>query len=357
MRDPFPYARPYRDRHGHTRWRFRRQGRDIYLPGSPGDDDFQKAYRNALEGRTRPSKASKSSAPVKTLRACWQVYKASFPEWQRMAASTKRQQSSVAEAFLSEPVAPGSKLKWGDAPVRDLKRRHVRALLTAMSDHPHAGTHRLKVLRKMILAAVDQEWIEHDPTFKISYRPKVGGFRCWTDDELARFEAYWPLRSTPRLVFELALWTGGRKCDIARLAPGNIVGDAIVWQQRKTGKPVHIPIAPRLAAALAHVDMDGPTLALTQYGAPFSVDGLTKRMREWAAAAGVHGVCMHGLRKTLGTRLAEAGGTSRQAMAVLGHSSLAQVELYARGADQERLARDAMAKVVELDAERRRRAG
>ena len=47
----------------------------------------------------------------------------------------------------------------------------------------------------------------------------------------------------------------------------------------------------------------------------------------------------HGLRKAAGRRLAEAGCTPHEIMAVLGHKTLAEAERYTRDADQAALGR------------------
>lgn len=46
-----PFASPYKDRHGKERWRFRRKGVTVSLPGRPGDEAFEAAYAAALAGR------------------------------------------------------------------------------------------------------------------------------------------------------------------------------------------------------------------------------------------------------------------------------------------------------------------
>jgi integrase len=53
---------------------------------------------------------------------------------------------------------------------------------------------------------------------------------------------------------------------------------------------------------------------------------------------------IHGLRKASLTRLAHDGCTGPELMAVSGHATLAQVQVYIDEAEQERLAEAAMAK-------------
>lgn len=46
----YPLASAYRDRHGKTRWRFRRGPLTVSLRGAPGDTEFAAAYDAALRG-------------------------------------------------------------------------------------------------------------------------------------------------------------------------------------------------------------------------------------------------------------------------------------------------------------------
>jgi hypothetical protein len=54
---------------------------------------------------------------------------------------------------------------------------------------------------------------------------------------------------------------------------------------------------------------------------------------------------MHGLKKGGMRRLAEAGGTAHELMAVSGHKTLTEVQRYTRDADRKRLADSGMAKL------------
>ena len=362
----YPFVFLWKNRHGKDRWRFRRGKTTIYLPGEPGEATFDDAYERALDGRQEAKTAQIIELPGGTipgsLKAAWRVYTTKFPEWKSNGPATKAQQIAVAETFLTERLVPESPEIWGDQPVKDLKRKHIRAILAAMSDRPHAGRHRLTVIRKMIMAAIEEEWIETDPAYKLRYRPEtIAGFRAWADDEMAAFEKRWIIGTTPRLVYEMALWLGPRRCDLARLRPADIHGDVIAWTPSKTqhssGTPVVMPITKWLEAALNATDLSGPTIVKTQAGKPFSVKSLTGRMRDWTGAAGLTGCTLHGLRKTLGKRVTDAKGTTRQAMAVLGHETLQQVELYSRDAEREGLARDAMEKVVEMVERRKKTRG
>ena len=248
--------------------------------------------------------------------------------------------------------------RWGEIPVADLKRRHLKAIIASMSDRPHAARRWLIVIRKMIGAALDEEWIESDPAHRLKYRPPpTHGWRAWTWPEMKAFEDRWPIGSTPRLCYALTLWLGPRRKDVAALATASIDGDSITFTTHKTGRVVSGHITPMLREVLDAADLSGPTILKTTYGLPFSEKSLTGRMADWTQAAGLpKGCTIHGLRKTLGALIADSGGSSRQAMAALGHDDLKQVELYSEASDRRMQARDAMMKVTAM-VERRKAAG
>jgi integrase len=107
-----------------------------------------------------------------------------------------------------------------------------------------------------------------------------------------------------------------------------------------------IPIHSELQKALAVASRERATIISTEYGRPFTVDGFSRFMRDAIKAAGLPLDCQpHGLRKAAGRRLAEAGCTAHEIMAVLGHKSLSEAERYTRDADQEAMASAALAKL------------
>ena len=358
---PYAYARPWRDRHGRVRWRFRKGKRTVYLDGAPGDPGFLPSYEAALAGRSRPeatvTRISTGAAP-RSLRAAWIAYVKTSPEWKQAEECTRTRDGRIADAFLRQRVVESAPDTWGEIPVADLKRRHLKAIVASMSDRPHTARRWLIVIRKMIGAALDEEWIESDPAHRLKYRPPpTHGWRAWTWAEMKAFEDHWPIGSTPRLCYALTLWLGPRRKDVAALATASIDGDSITFTTHKTGRVVSGHITPMLREVLDASDLSGPTILKTAYGQPFSEKSLTGRMADWTHAAGLpKGCTIHGLRKTLGALIADSGGSSRQAMAALGHDDLKQAELYSEASDRRMQARDAMLKVTAM-VERRKTGG
>jgi integrase len=342
--EDYPYAKPFKDRHGHIRWRFRFKGKDKYLPSEPGTPAFHEAYLAAVEGRP-PRKAKVHRLPTaaqpETFRAAWRLVLKS-PEWKGLDDATVSKNTRLAHEFLDLRVDPDAPDMWGDMRVADLRRRHVRAILADFSETPHKAKHLLTTIRKMLGEALDQDWIEHDPTHKLKWRPAYGGWRAWTLSERKKFEERWPVGTMPRAAYALALWTGARRSEVAAQVWSDVDFDAsriTVRQIKGDGKVLRLLLLPMLADAIRDVPKRADTILSTEYGQPFSEKSLTGMMAHWTKLAGMGSGCtFHGLRKTLGKYLAEEGATAKQAAGILGHDDLDHVELYSREAEQERLA-------------------
>jgi integrase len=341
-----PFLSSYKDRHGRLRWRYRRKGVTAALPGQPGDETFEAAYSAALEGRQTQAEIVRhpNHARPRTLKAAWRMHVQSA-EWMALRATSKKQYIERAERFLAMPVAKGADLIYADVPVADLKRRHIKGLLAEMSDRPHAASDALVMLRKMIVVALDQEWIQHDPTHRLRHSPQIEGHRAWTDAERVQFENHWPLGSTQRTIYALALYTGQRRGDLVRVRWDDCAGDRLPVVQQKTGKKLILPILPALREALDATPRHGEFVLSTVSGKPRSAEGLTNDWQRWCDRAGLVGTTIHGLRKTLGKILAEEGATTRELMDALGHDAIAHAELYSRAAEQESMARSAFNKI------------
>lgn len=339
--EPRAYLSSFVDKTGTRRWRYRRSGRSVYLAGQPGEAEFEAAYEALLTGVARASaevRPMPGATVPKSFRAAWRLVKAA-PGWRELTPSSRTQQDSVAERFLASPVSADGGAVWGDQLVADLKRRHVKAIIAERGATPHAARHVLTRIRQMVVVALDEEWIEHDPTHRVSWNPKTIGRRAWEIGELAAFERRWPVGSTPRLAYALALWQGHRRSDLAALRPGDIADEIVRLRQIKTGKDMVLPIVAMLREVFDATDMSGQTVLQTAYGRPFSAKSLTGRMADWTAAAGLpKGCTLHGLRKTLGKLAAEGGASTRALMGALGHDDIAHAELYSRDAEQLALA-------------------
>lgn len=355
--EPRPYLSSFEDRTGTIRWRFRRGTKSVYLKGQPGEPAFEAEYEALIAGAV-PRKAEVHGLPgaavPRSFRAAWRAAKQN-PKWLRNTSETKARHEAIVEAFLSAPIAEGATLTWADVPMEDLKRRHINQILADRIETPHVGRHLLARIRQMVMAAMDEEWIDSDPTHRISWRPEYKGWRAWTMGEMAAYEERWPAGTTARLVYALALWQGHRRGDIAALRPEDVAGDLMRMRQQKTDKDMTLPIVASLREVLDATDMSGKTILQTAYKKPFSAKSLTGHMALWTKKAGLEPGCtIHGLRKTLGKLMAEGGASTRELMGALGHDDIAHAELYTREAEQARLAKQGIEAAVAVFSGKKR---
>jgi integrase len=187
----------------------------------------------------------------------------------------------------------------------------------------------------------------HDPSIGIK-RPKQKEIRAWTDAEMAAFERRWPIGTKQRTAYALMLNAGTARVDVHRITWAQIDINSVGYTRHKSGVAVEIGIAAGLRKALDAAPREHVTVINTEWGKPFTIDGFSGFMRDAMKAAGLPLDCRpHGLRKTLGRLLADAGATAHDIMAALGHTTLAQAEKYTREADRRRGGRRAVFKLDE----------
>lgn len=338
----FPGATPYIDRHKVRRWRFRKGGFSRELGTDFGSPEFRARYEAAvLEHRTgqKAGAGAASTIPgsVGDLVASW--YRS--PEWAALADETKRTYRGVVERFRQEH---------GHKPVNRMERRHVLALLAEKADTPSAANNLRKRLAQLLDHAIALEWIKSNPVrLTKPYKIAAGGFHSWDEGEIARFFEVHQAGTMAHRAVTLMLYTGAARVDAVKLGPMNLKGDRIEYRRQKTAKTngvlVSIPVHPDLAEMLARCAPDRPFLA-TSYGKSRSPAGLGNSMREWCDQAGLSECSAHGLRKACARRLAEAGATPHEIMAVTGHKTLSEVQRYTDSAMREGLADSALAKLL-----------
>ena len=112
-------------------------------------------------------------------------------------------------------------------------------MVAAKAATPHAARSFLKALRAVVAIARRTGIRDDDPTEGIRVKVRAtAGFRTWTEDDIAQFEAAYPIGSRARLAFALLLFTGQRRGDVIRLGRQHVKGGFITVRQGKTGAMV-----------------------------------------------------------------------------------------------------------------------
>jgi integrase len=330
-----------KDRHGKERVRFRKGAYSIYLKGIPWGEPFMRAWAAAMEAaEARNLNIGAERSPLGSLSWLTATYLDS-PIFKVSRPETRRTRRNILERFRDQY---GDLLLFSGGRML-LTRRHVQTMVNQKSATPFAQRNFLNSLRAMFAWAVSEGSLPDDPTLGVT-RPKAKtqGYPTWCEEQIARYEAYHPIGSKARLAFALLLYTGQRRGDVIRMGPQMIQDGELVFAQEKTGKELVIPIHPALREIIDATPMVGvKTFLVTRYGKPHTAPGFGNWFRARCDDAGCHDVSAHGLRKAAATRLADLGCSDKQIGAIIGHAS----SIYTRAADQKRLAREAMQKLIE----------
>jgi integrase len=259
-----------------------------------------------------------------------------------LAPETQRSVRNILERFREEH---------GDKRINTLQREHVQKMVNSRADTPSAARNFLKGLRAIMSFAVEIGARGDNPALGVK-RPKIRtpGFRTWTEEDIAAFENKYPIGSQPRLAMALMLFTGQRRSDIVHIGRQQVRNGMIEVRQRKTGTVLKIPIHPELQALMDATPKSQLTFLTTTQGKPFkSAASFGNWFGDCCRAAGLpKGTAAHGFRKAACRRLAEAGCTALEIMAISGHKSLSEVQRYCSDASQAQMARAAQAKASQF---------
>lgn len=327
------YVNAFHDRHGRLRFYFRRRGfKSVPLTGSPGSTEFMDAYQAALSGAPRVLVGvNRQPGTVATLMLAY----LHSPAFLALATETKRTRRNILQRFASEH---------GDKRVALLQREHVQKMVSAKAATPFAARNFLNTLRAVMAFAIEAGIRDDDPTMGVKRaKARSDGFRTWTEEDIARFEAKHPVGTRARLALALLLYTAQRRFDVVGMGRQHIRNGELHVRQHKTGSQLTVPMHGELVAVLDATPSEHLTFLTTKDGKPFSPAGFTNWFREMCNQAGLpKGTSAHGLRKAACRRLAEAGCSANVIASISGHASLREVERYTKAADQARMARVGM---------------
>ena len=331
------YVQAYVDRRDSRAYYYlRRRGFPrVRLPGLPWSPTFMAAYESALAG-PRTAIGAERVKPG-SVAAVIAEYFDSQSFFTSKSPGTQRMRRGILEHFRA---------RYGDRPFALLPAEWIELLLDEKP--PHAARSWLATLRSLCQFAVKRRYVRTDPTANIKQRAIKGdGFHTVTEEEIAQFEAHYPIGSKARLALALLLYTGQRRSDVVRMGRQHIRDGVLTVKQQKTGITLAIPVHPHLQTVLDATPSEHLTFLVTATGKPYGGNAFTEQFRKWCDAAGLPQRCKpHGLRKAACRRLAEAGCSANEIMAISGHATMKELVRYTKAADQARLARNALAKAV-----------
>jgi hypothetical protein len=195
-----------------------------------------------------------------------------------------------------------------------LEQRHIAKLLAEL--RPHARANWLSTLRGLLDLAVAEGLIKENAAKAVKLRPaKTKGHRSWTENEMARFEAWHQIGTKARLALALPLYTALRKSDFLRLGPQHIRDGVLHVTQQKTGGSLQLPIRPELQEIIAATPCNHLTFLVSATGGTYSPNGFGQQFRRWCDDA-QHALPTTARRRTksrrgLGIRACRKSNTTR----------------------------------------------
>ena len=343
------YVKSYINRHGKVDTYFRRRGQPLVrLTGLLGSPEFMTAYNEALGSPVAQVSVEPGAARTKpgTIAALITRHIASGA-FQIARGSTQAQYMRILNMLRDQ---------FGDLAIGKLERAHIKLMLEAKAATPTVARTMLRILRILIVDAIDSGFRKDDPSIGLKVKlPKSDGFPTWEDDEIERFEAAYAPGTKERMALALLLNFAARCSDVVQVGPGNVRDGAVTYVQKKTGAKLTIPMLDETTAAINAMGASGHMVFLVDSnGAAFTEESFSKWFRKRCRAIGLDRASKtgkklspHGLRKAACVRLAHAGCSTKEIAAISGHKALHEIERYTRDAEQARLARSAMARLRE----------
>jgi integrase len=308
----------------------------VRLTGLPGSTRFMDAYE-ALQKQVAAKVPPRHKGAVGTFGQLMRDY-VTWPEFTELAARTRADYLKVLKYL--EPLAPVLLAEF-DAPyvmeLRDTtykkrKRRFTNYMLAVLSRMFGLGVPR---------GLVTVNPVEHVPPIRRSHNARVVN-RAWSDEELAVVLAAAP--EELKLAIAIAGYAGFRISDVVKLTWTVYNGHAIEVRQKKTDERVWVPVHRDLKAMLdaAKERRTSPFIVVGVKGKPYTVTGLQTRfwklIAELVKAGKLEpGLSFHGLRHTVGKRLAEAGAAPRTIADMLGQKTTRMGEHYSAEANRKPL--------------------
>jgi integrase len=338
-----PYLHHFKTRHGGFVWYVRRPGcKRVRIRAEFGTPEFDAKYAEAMQGKD--SAPAAGHARSGSLSWLWDRYRET-PAWRELAASTRRARENIMRPVLE---AHG-KDQCGRVKKSDIEAGRDRRAAT-----PSQSRCFLDMMRGMFRWAHEAmpDHVPTDPTAGVK-NPKEAtsdGFPIWTEDEVAQYEARWPIGTRERVWIDTLQYSGLRRGDVVRAGKqhirnvkdpetGAVVRAIVLATEKSQGKVrVTLPILPVLQVTLDA----GPTGALafvcSATGQPFKKESFGNAFRVACNKAKIKGKSAHGLRKLGATRAVNRGATLWQMKALFGWTSDKTPAVYTKDADRQRLA-------------------
>ncbi|MEO1639479.1 MAG: tyrosine-type recombinase/integrase [Pseudomonadota bacterium] len=254
------------------------------------------------------------------------LYTSGNGTWAKYAKGTRDARAAIFRRYRKSQ---------GTRPVKTITSEAIERAL--YSKGGHGAVNEYKALKPVFEHLRRLGFIRKNPMVGIQLdKPKIQGFPVADAEDIAAFQERWPIGTRERLIFDLGLYTGAARTDLAKLSRKNIKGDLQVYERQKSGIKARVPLTAELRQVIDRTPDIAPAFILTKAGRPFKAESLGNEFGDAARAASMASR-LHGLRKAFCIYWAENDATTHQIAAMAGHMSFSEVERYTRAADRERM--------------------
>jgi integrase len=341
--DTMPRPRPPHlhrqvSRHGKTVWYVRIcKGPRIRVRHAFGTPEFDAEYQAALAGLP-PRQSTKDKTSIGSLAWLIERYR-ERTAWSDLSSATRRQRENIFKHVLESA---------GGQPFAKITTATIMAGRDRRASTPAQSRNFLDAMRGLFRWALKAKLVKSDPTVGVDNppRPNTGGFQVWTEDDMAAYEARWPLGTRQRVWLDVLIYTGLRRGDAVRLGRQHVRNGVATIKTEKTDTIVTLPILPALTETIQAGPCGDLTFIAGENGRPLTKESFGNLFRKACRDAGLRDRSAHGLRKAAATRAANAGATVAQLEAIFGWNGGTMASLYTKAADRRRLAMEAMHKLA-----------
>ena len=270
------------------------------------------------------------------------------PKWTKLSPRTRQ----IYALYLRDLY------KFGNMPAQEVKRSEIMIVRDAIAKGRGHGAALcfIRAASSVWNWALDMRWegIESNPALNGGKDLVRGSLTEWTQEEADVAMARLP--EPLRRVVVLALYTAARRVDLCAMTWTSYDGESLQYVARKTRRvstdPIIIPCHPALKAELdvwRQGTLPSSPILTDRHGKAWRPENLSHDLPEALARIGLTGrLNVHGLRYLAAINLADAGCTAHEIASVTGHHTLAMVQKYTEKANRRRLAKNAIARLVDL---------
>lgn len=223
----------------------------------------------------------------------------------------------------------------GQGLIGDLRERHVRQVRKQFTT-ASAADNVVMLIRMLWAFAKDELDMElgANPAAEVkNLHHQSWSHEPWPQTVIDEFMPR--ARPNAKFALMLLLHTGQRVSDVAAMRWEQYDGRWLRVRQIKTGRFLQIPCSASLKEMLNGLERKSDFVLTTPRGSGYRANSLGKMVRTGDYTA-------HGLRANAAVILAEAGCTLHMISSVTGHTSMREVLRYTKGAEQKKMALQAV---------------